>query len=596
MTDETSAKASVGPAGEEAPQPTVLKGTSVCQGLALGPIHRLDYDLAGVSARRVPRDQVEEELNRFHKALSDSRDQLLELKAHLQDKVPADHARILDTHIVYLKDSVFLSDVENLILAEQMSLESAIAKVISDFDRIFRLVESDLLRERAVDLRDVGIRVLRNLERAAGDVEELVLPVNYVLVARELSIVDMFNLDGEHVQGILTEAGSLTSHAAILARSMRIPTLTGVEDLLDKVEEGDFVILDATEGVVRVKPDPILRAQYKEAQEEQHPESLRNERPDWAQWPARLASGEVLELAAACGNLPDVERAITLGMEGIGLYRTELLYLVGRKAPSLDSLVSHYDCVLEQAHGQPVTFRLLDIDSSLEVDYLHEEREPNPGLGRMGVRLLLARDAVLRTQLQALLRTKTDSKLRIAVPKIVDCGELRRVKEILFEERFALKKTGVRFHEKIEVGAVIETPASALGVRDLIDEVDFLSISLDSLQQYLLAADRDNKDIAPFFERVHPFVVRVIRDIVAACTERERPLDAFGFTAVSAETLPFLIGAGLRRFSIAPVVLQRFLTQMAKIGLTDAEKAAKIATRVSCPQELSSVLPPGFTR
>jgi len=596
MTDETSAKASEGPAGEEAPPPTVLRGTSVCQGLALGPVHRLDYDLANVSTRRVPRDQVEQELNRFHKALSDSREQLDELKAHLQDKVPADHVRILDTHVVYLKDSVFLSDVENLILSEQMSLEGAIAKVISDFDRIFRLVESDLLRERAVDLRDVGIRVLRNLERAGGETEERVLPVNYVLVARELSIVDMFNLDGEHVQGILTEEGSLTSHAAILARSMRIPTLTGVEGLLETVEEGDFVILDATEGVVRVKPDPILRAQYKEAQEEQNPESLRAERPDWAQWPARLQSGETLHLAAACGNLPDVERAITLGMEGIGLYRTELLYLVGRQAPSLDSLVTHYNSVLEQAHGQPVTFRLLDVDTSLEIDYLHEEREPNPGLGRMGVRLLLERDAVLRTQLQALLRTKTDSELRIAVPKIVDCGELRRVKEILFEERFALKKSGIGFHEKVSIGAIIETPSSALGVRDLIDEVDFLSISLDSLQQYLLAADRDNKALAAFFERVHPMVVRVIADIVRACEERERSLDVFGFTAVSTETLPFLIGAGVRRFSVAPVVLQRFMTQCATIELKGARKAAEIASRVSCAQELNSVLPRGFTR
>src|SRR5436190_6550596 len=243
-----------------------LKGTSVAPGLVLGVVHLKDYELFKTPPQRVPLEQVERELNRFHKSLSDSRKQIDDLKSRLQGKVPSDHVRILDTHVAYLKDSVFLSDVENLIINEQMGLEAAIGKVIADFDRIFRLVQNETLRERAIDLRDVGIRVLRNLEKGAGEEKQAAAtPTDYILAARELSIVDMFNLQNEHVLGILTESGGLTSHAAILARSMRIPTLTGVTGLLEKVREGDFVILEATEVLVRVNPDEVLRAQYRPA-------------------------------------------------------------------------------------------------------------------------------------------------------------------------------------------------------------------------------------------------------------------------------------------------------------------------------------------
>jgi phosphotransferase system enzyme I (PtsI) len=239
----------------------ILRGTPVSPGLAVGPIHRKDYELDNASLDRIPREAVEGELNRFHTALVDARAQLADLKEKLAGKVPVDDARILDVHVAYLKDSVFHSDVENLILNERLCLEAAIAKVIGDFDRIFKLVQNETLRERAVDLRDVGIRVLRHLEKnRSTSPERPERPKDYILAAKELSIVDMFNLAGEHVLGILTEAGSLTSHAAILARSMRIPTLTAVPGLLGAVHEGDFVILDASEGLARINPDEVVRA------------------------------------------------------------------------------------------------------------------------------------------------------------------------------------------------------------------------------------------------------------------------------------------------------------------------------------------------
>jgi phosphotransferase system enzyme I (PtsI) len=576
------------------PAGTTLRGAPVAPGLVLGPVHRKDYDLLKTPPQRVPLDQVERELNRFHKSLFESRRQLEDLKGRLQGKVPADHVRILDTHVALLKDSVFLSDVENLIIHEQMTLEASIGKVIADFDRIFRLVQNEALRERAIDLRDVGIRVLRNLEKEAGEERKApASPTDYILVARELSIVDMFNLENEHVLGILTEAGGLTSHAAILARSMRIPTLTGVAGLLDGVREGDFVILDATEGIVRVNPDELVRAQYRRASAEKPAPVPERGVPAWARKPAMTTDGQAVAVTASCGNLPEVDQAASLGMQGVGLYRTEFLYLIDREQPSLESLVAHYSAVLEHARGASVTFRLLHVDSSLEVPYLHEQRELNPGLGRAGVRVLLQREHVLRRQLQALLRSAPpgpEARVKIAVPFVTDCGDLRRVKEILFEERYALRKSGASFQDHVELGAVVETPVAALGARELAREADFLTISLDSLLQYLLAADRENHDLRDWFEPIHPFVLRVLMQVCEVCEQAGRPLSVFGVTVVDPTNLLFLLGAGLRHFCVQPVALEEFLATVQRTDLRNARRSATLASRAASQAETQSLV------
>ncbi|MCE9595729.1 MAG: phosphoenolpyruvate--protein phosphotransferase [Planctomycetes bacterium] len=573
-----------------------LKGTPVASGLVLGVVHRKDYELSRAAVERVPLDQVERELNRFHQALSHARAQLGRLKTSLAGKVPKDDARILDVHVAYLKDSVFISDVENLILEEQMSLEAAIGKVISDFDRIFRLVQNETLRERAVDLRDVGIRVLRHLEK---DVDApspgKAVPENYVLVARELSIVDMFNLSGSQVLGILTESGGLTSHAAILARSMRVPTITGIEKLLDHVREGDFVILDASEGLVRVNPEEVVVAQYRQAASDlaQIAATGSTTREETV---LRTRDGEVIHVAASCGNLPEVDQAQSAGLRDIGLYRTELMYLIDKGEPSRDALARHYTAVLDASRGGSVTFRLLHADSSLEIGYLHERREQNPALGRAGIRALLSRERVLRRQLQALLvggaaaADGADGRLRIALPFVTDCGELRRFKEILFEERLELRKNQEPHVEKCEVGVVVETPAAALGARDLAREADFLLVSLDSLQQHLLAADRDNADLVATFQHVHPIVLRALREVVRAAHAESKTLAVFGVTAVQPGNAPFLLGIGVRAFCVAPASVEEFVKVVAGVSLKNAKRSAEIAAAASAPSETTTLV------
>ena len=558
----------------------VLRGTPVAPGLVLGTVHRKDYDLSKADTSRVARGEVERELNRFRRAMDASRIQLDDLKARLEGRVQEADARILDTHQTYLKDSVFIADVENLILAEQMGLEAAIAKVINDFDRIFRLVENDSLRQTAVDLRDVAIRVLRNLETS-----ETSDPEHYVLVARELSIVDMFNLAGEHVQGIVTEEGGLTSHAAIFARSMRIPTLTGVEGLLERVQEGAFVILDATEGVLRVEPDELVRQQYAEVGERP---VEGEEIPDWARREPATRDGVRVRIAGMCGNLPEVEQAAAYGLGGVGLYRTELLYLVDKAPPSREAMTRHYESVVQAARAGPVTFRLLNADSGMGLEYLHGTRERNPQLGRAGVRVLLAREPVLRRQLQAILLGGHGADLRIAVPFVTDCGELRRIKEVLFEERLELRKGTAPFCDQVQLGAVLETPVSLLGVRDLAREADFLTLNLDSLVQHLMAADRENAELLPWTSALHPFVLRALGKTVRVAADAGVEITVFGVTAFSPQNLSALLGLGLRHFAIPPSALRAFLEELATIDSEEARRAEAVTARASCLEETRS--------
>jgi len=570
----------------------LLRGATVAPGLVMGVVHRKDHDLASAGSERVSLDQIDSELNRFRKALHDSRLQLVDLKERLHGRVPDEDARILDTHVTYLKDSVFIADVENLILNEQMRLEAAIAKVVNDFDRIFRLVRNDRLRQSAVDLRDVGLRVLRNLERDAAEVRPTDEPPlqDYILIARELSIVDMFNLANEHVRGIATKEGGLTSHAAIFVRSMRIPTITGVEPLLEEVREGDFVILDATEGTLRVNPDELIRAQYAETAAEAEQAGTATEAPGWARSVVRSLDDEEIAVQASCGNLPEVEQAASYGMQGVGLYRTELLFLVDKQLPSRETLVHHYSSVVGAARGAPVTFRLLNVDSGLAIPYLHPDKERNPGLGQVGVRALLAHEDVLRRQLQAILLAGHDADVRIAVPFVSDCGELRRVKEVLFEERLELRKQDEPVQDSIEVGVVIETPTAMLGIRDLAAEADFLLLSLDSLQQYLLAADRDNPKLAEALESLHPFVLRALFKMFDVARSTGRPVWAYGASTRTPENLPFVLGAGLRHFCVPPGDLRALLEAVAKIDTRAAARAARAAARSSCVAETRSLV------
>jgi phosphotransferase system enzyme I (PtsI) len=274
----------------------------------------------------------------------------------------------------------------------------------------------------------------------------------------------------------------------------------------------------------------------------------------------------------------------------VGLYRTELLYLIDKQQPSLESLIAHYTAIAREFAGKEVTFRLLDLDSSFQVDYLHEQREPNPALGCTGVRALLAQPAVLRRQLEAILRAAVEgSAVRILVPFVIDASEIRRVKEAFFEVRMDLQRARHPLPEKLEFGAVIETPAAAMGARALCEEVDFLVVSYDSLTQYLLACDRDQSELSERFDSIHPVVLRVLQAILEAAQDEGTTCTVTDVGATRPAILPFLVGAGTRRFALPSVILADVQRSLASFTLERATEASSRAIRAACQADCLSL-------
>ncbi len=573
--------------GAVSPGP-VLRGTAVSGGVVVGPAHRKLGELERAGSEHLLPGDADEELNRFRSALERSRKQLVDLRAQLSGKVAEDDARILDTHLMYLKDSAFIADVERQILDQHLRLAPAIAKVVSDYERIFKLVQSERLRQGAVDLRDVGLRVLQNLEAEdAARGGQPAPPLRHILVARGLSIVDLFNLRGEHVLGVVTEEGGLAGHAAIFARSMGIPTLVGVPGLLDAVQEGDMLLLDAGEGLVRVRPDRTLVEQYEGATPREdlarELEGLRGR----ALEALPLGQGAVLRLGAACGNLPEVALAASAGVPEIGLFRTELLFLGERSLPSRAALAAHYEAVIAQARGALVTFRLLDADTGLGAEHLTGPREPNPKLGRCGVRWLLMREDVLRLQAAALLTATRGRRLRVAVPFVIDPDDVRRVRAVLLEEQAALRAKEEPVAEQLEVGAVLETPASLVALRDLAREADFLTLNLDAFLQHLLAADPLVPELAEWLKELHPLALRTLRRVAAVALEERAPLSVFGAAAEDPEMARFLVGAGWRQLAAAPHALPALVEGLAGSDLEALVEAVEERARATSLAEVA---------
>lgn len=558
-----------------------LRGQTASPGIVLAPLHLKDFDLDALGGRRIQRDRVERELERFRAALAGAEQQLAALRQSVAGRLSEVDLRILDTHLALLQDGVFIADVERLILEKHYALEAAIAKVVGDFDRIFKLVQSERLRQNAVDLRDVGIRVLRNL--APEPIEQRAAALaqgRYVLVARELSIVDMFSLDNQHVAGIATEEGSLAAHAAIFARSLGIPTLVGVKGLLEKASEGLPALLDASEGFICFDPDERLKAQF---QRQPRPSG-----PTGGGGGQRCTrDGIEVELSAVCGSLPEVELAARAQAARISVYRTELLFLIDSERPSRDALVLHYRAVLEAAAGAPVTFRLLNHEADRSGSRPGLERpEANPQLGQRGVRHLLALPALLELQLEALLLAAVGQRARLAIPFVVDLGDFRAVRDALVAARQALKKEGLVPVDDIPLGVVLETPASLWGLEDLCREADFGILALGSLSELALSADRSLPALAGRFERLHPFVLRAVERALQVAAERRFELTLVGSALEREQDLELVVGLGARRLGLPPVAFAAAAAALAEVRLDQAEPKARAALRAGRIEEL----------
>lgn len=552
----------------------LLRGESVAPGIAVGPVHLRGYDEDDSAGVRIAADQVEDELNRLRAALQKSRAQIEEIKQKQQGQLGEAELRIFDAHIAYLADAMFVTEIEQQIVQERFAVRAAVRTVVGKYDRIFQLVESELLRRRASDLRDVATRLLRNLAEGLQKGPQPTPTGRYVLAARKLTTADMFNLENERVDGIVAEEGGMSSHAAILARGMGIPTVTGIRDLPRLLREGGVVAIDATKGEVRVDLGEQELGQY--AEQAQQWKSQRQKAPE-VEGGHCTRDGVEIELLGSCGSPGEAELSRTFGLAGIGVFRTELPFLTDQRRPTEDELVAQYKQVLASHQGHPVNLRLLDV-AAATLDSERREPERNPAMGRRGVRGLLQHQDVLRLQLRAILRAAAGTtSTGVLVPFVTSVAELARVKAAILEERVALKKAKIACAESVRVAPVIEVPAAALMVSALLVESDFAVVALDDLQAHLLAADRDNSSVREHHELAHPAVFDTLARIAKEAARCEREVVLFGESAADPVRLPFYLGAGYRRFSIAPVRLRGVLKVLVRYS---TEECRRIAARV----------------
>lgn len=547
---------------------TIHKGEIVAEGVALGNVFLQGYAAAEGYPVRISSDQVEEELNRLRDALARSRTQIEELKEKHGESLGRNELRIFDAHIGYLSDPNFVDEIEKMVMEERLAVRSSIHAAIQNYDRIFQLVENEFLRKRAGDLRDVATRVERNLVDDSTKDEPGRPQGNYILAAKKLSTADMFNLDNERVEGIVAEEGGISSHAAILARSMGIPTITGIRDLPAKLESGAFVILDAGSGELHVNPDERVREEYAKSGSEQHGVEMP---PKDAEHTTR--DGVEINLLASCGSTGEAGLSRTMGMGGIGLYRTELMFLVEKGAPTEDLLAHHYAEVLQGSKGSPVNFRLLDVSSRTGVVALPTETERNPAMGMRGIRALLLGGSILRRQVRAILRAAAGvENVGVLVPFVTGLSDLQRVKAAILEERLELRKKKVACADTLRIAPIIEVPAAAFVLHAFLNESDFVVVAIDDLQAHLLAADRDNTNVRDYYETVHPALFELVGRMTKEAKKAKKPLVMFGEGAADPVRIPFYVGVGITDFSVAPVRLNGMLNVLRRFTVAECKK------------------------
>ena len=530
-----------------------LKGIAASPGIAIAPAFmRAGYETARESraAAREERatESPEREWSRYQAAVESSRAELTELRDGTKERLGGLKAEIFDAHLSMLKDPELSSAVSLRVKEKGMSAGAALEAAIAEYVELLGQVEDELFRGRIDDLRDLGRRLLSHLGAPRGPSWEE-LRSESIVVAESLSPSETTTLDPALVKGFATSEGSATSHSSILARSMEIPAVVGLKGLAEACRGGATLIVDGSAGLVIVDPETGELEAYRKARDEHAAAAAAALR--FASLPTRTKDGAALVLAANIGGPDEADRALSKGAEGVGLFRTEFLYMDRPDLPSEDEQCEVYGRVLEAFAPKPVVIRTLDIGGDKKVDCLELEPEPNPFLGIRAIRLCFEREQLFRTQLRALLRASNRGELRIMFPMIATIEELRAAKAILEDERRSLKRRGCAVAESLEVGIMIEIPAAAVMADRLAKEADFFSVGTNDLVQYSMAADRMNPKLAYLNQALHPAILRVLGSVAGAARSGGIPAGVCGEMAADPLALPLLVGMGFDELSMS---------------------------------------------
>ncbi|WP_277587519.1 phosphoenolpyruvate--protein phosphotransferase [Psychrobacillus antarcticus] len=558
-----------------------LKGIAASSGIAIGKAFLMTEPDLTVTKSTI--SNKEEEITRFHEAVNAAKIELQKIRDRAEIDLGSENAAIFDAHLLVLSDPELLGSVEGKISDESVNAESALQETADTLIVMFEQLDNEYMRERAADIRDVTKRVIAIL--LGIDIPNIgLIDEEVIIISKDLAPSDTAQLNRAFAKGFSTDMGGRTSHSAIMARSLEIPAVVGTKNATSAIKQGDLIIVDGDNGEVIINPSDDVIESYVGKRNEQEVEKkelslLKNKQ-------TITLDGIQVEVAANIGTPKDVESVLGNGGEGIGLYRTEFLYMERDSLPTEEEQFRAYKQVLEQMAEKPVVVRTLDIGGDKQLPYLNLPEEMNPFLGFRAIRLCLEEQTIFRTQLRALLRASKFGNLKIMFPMIATLEEFREAKKLLLEEKEKLQQEGALVSDQIEIGIMVEIPSTAILADQFAKEVDFFSIGTNDLIQYTMAADRMNESVAYLYQPYHPAILRLVKMVIDAAHANGKWTGMCGEMAGDSVAIPLLIGLGLDEFSMSAPSMLRARNQINQLTQIDMKQLAETALSMQTSEQV----------
>ncbi|AKC76600.1 MULTISPECIES: phosphoenolpyruvate--protein phosphotransferase [Staphylococcus] len=563
----------------------LINGIAASDGVAIAKAYLLvEPDLSFTNEKVTDTDA---EIRKFRNALEASKIELTKIRNNAEKQLGPDKAAIFDAHLLVLDDPELIQPIEDKIANEKVSAPEALDEVTSQFITIFESMDNEYMRERAADIRDVSKRVLAHLLGVELPNPSMI-DESVVIVGNDLTPSDTAQLNKEFVQGFVTNIGGRTSHSAIMSRSLEIAAVVGTKSITKEVKQGDMVIVDGITGDVIVDPteDELIAYQNKRERFFEDKKELQKLRDA----ETVTIDGEHAELAANIGTPDDLYGVMENGAEGIGLYRTEFLYMGRDQMPTEDEQFEAYKKVLETMKDKRVVVRTLDIGGDKELPYLNLPKEMNPFLGYRAIRLCLDQQDIFRTQLRALLRASVYGKLNIMFPMVATINEFRDAKAILLEEKENLKNDGHDVSDDIELGIMVEIPSTAALADIFAKEVDFFSIGTNDLIQYTMAADRMSERVSYLYQPYNPAILRLVKQVIEASHKEGKWTGMCGEMAGDETAIPLLLGLGLDEFSMSATSILKARRQINGLSKNEMSELANRAINCATQEEVKDLV------
>lgn len=565
------------------------KGIGASPGVALGKALVVEHNELVIEKKSI--DNVEAEIAKLENAVAVSKEELIKVKEKASEELGAEEAEIFEAHLLVLEDPELIGSAIDKIKTENVNAEYALNEIKEMFVSMFESMDNEYMKERAADIKDVTNRILRHI-LGIKVVDLSALSEEVVLIAHDLTPSDTATMNKKMVLGFLTDIGGRTSHTAIMSRTLEIAAIVGLSDITSNVKDGDFVVFNGDTGEVIVNPDEETINKYTElkAKYEEERKALQLLKGK----ASVTLDGKHVELAGNIGTPNDIEGLIKNDAEGVGLYRTEFLYMDRDSFPTEEIQYEAYKAVLEGMDGKPIVIRTLDIGGDKELSYLSMEPEMNPFLGYRAIRLCLDRKDIFKTQLRALYRASVHGKLRIMFPMISSLEELLQAKEVVKEVLAELDSEGITYAKDVEIGMMIEVPSAAVISDVLAKHVDFFSIGTNDLIQYTCAVDRMNQKISYLYNQFNPAVLRLIKTVIDNAHKEGKWAGMCGESAGDQKMIPILLGMGLDEFSMSPISILPARKLITSVKEADMKKLADEVLNMGTAEEIKKYIETSF--